>query len=120
MMAIARRVLLAGGYPAIFPTFPGYEEMFYKTATDEQLKFIHPYVRNYSKPMMRALRSISESNTKALSNIDPARMVTISQARRRYHENLHGKFGQKSIGLVSDAFPDPGACATGRDESVRI
>ncbi len=80
MMAIAKRVLLSGGHPVIFPTFPGYEEMFLKIASDEQLKFVHPYRRNVFETYDARYAIHSESNLKSLSNIDPARQAIHSRA----------------------------------------
>jgi aminopeptidase len=80
MLAIARRVLQAGGYPAIFPTFPDYDEMFFNTASDEQLKFVHPYKRELFETYDARFAIHSETNTKSLSNVDPTRLAIFSQA----------------------------------------
>ncbi len=94
MMAIAKRVLLAGGHPSIFPTFPGYEEMFYKTASDEQLKFIPPHVRNYVETYERRFAIISESNTKELIQYRSRPHGDHQPGVVRLDENLHGTFSQ--------------------------
>lgn len=105
MLAIARRVLLAGGYPAIFPTFPGYEEMFFKLASDDQLKFVHPYMRNLYETYDARFAIHSDSNTKALSNVDPAKMVTFGQARADIMKTFMERSAKKELGWSVVLFP---------------
>jgi aminopeptidase len=105
MLAIAKRVLLAGGHPAIFPTFPGYEEMFYKTASDEQLKYVHFYIHNMIETYDRRFAIISESNTKELSNVDPARMVITSQAWSGLMKTFMQRSAKKELGWSVTLFP---------------
>jgi aminopeptidase len=105
MIAIARRVLLAGGHPAIFPTLPGYEEMFFKLASDEQLKFVHYYQRNLYETYDARYAIHSESNTKSLSNIEPDRMVTFGKARADIMKTFMDRSAKKELGWSVVLFP---------------
>ena len=61
--------------------FPGMEEMMYKYGNDEQLKFLpEPYKQVMSTYDAR-IYVFSDSNTKALSGVDPAKSVIRSQSR---------------------------------------
>ncbi len=42
LIEIYKKVLQAGGYPYLTPIFPQIAEIFYKTANEDQLKFIDP------------------------------------------------------------------------------
>jgi aminopeptidase len=108
MMAIARRVLLAGGHPAIFPSFPGYEAMFFKLASDEQLKFVHHYQRNLYETYDARFAIHSEINTKSLSNIDPARMVARGQAFADIMKTFMERSAKKELRWSVTLFPTQG------------
>ena len=79
--AVFAKVLQAGGYPFVMATLPGMEDIMYKYGNDEQLKFLpEPYMQVMSTYNAR-IYVFSDSNTKALSNVDPAKTVIRSQSR---------------------------------------
>ena len=77
-----REVLLAGGQPHVDLRLPDLDEVYYRTASDEQLATV-PQVSRYLMQHANAQLSIlSDVNTKALTGIDPARMALAQSARR--------------------------------------
>lgn len=86
LKAIYAKVLEAGGHPLAMLEAEGMEEVFYKCASDEQLKYVHAPVRYVAENYDVDIYVISETNTKALSQIDPAKMVMRSQATRELTE----------------------------------
>ena len=79
--AVFVKVLQAGGLPYIMPSLPGVEELLYKYGSDKQLQFVpEPYKLVMSTFDCRIV-VFSDSNTKALSNVDSAKMVLRSQSR---------------------------------------
>ena len=75
LKAVYAKVLQAGGHPLMMASLDGQEELFYRYASDEQLKYI-------PEPLKVALETYdvnisirADANTKALSGIDPAKMV---------------------------------------------
>jgi aminopeptidase len=105
MMAIAKRVLQAGGHPVIFPLFPGFEEMLYKTASDDQLKFVPLFIRDFVETYDARYYIYSESNTKALSNIDPSRMVIRAQAFTDISKIFMDRSAKKELRWTVTLFP---------------
>lgn len=75
------RVLQAGGHPFLVASLPDMEEIFYRYASEDQLR----HVPEPSKLIMETydvrISILAESNTRALSNVDPARTVIQQQAR---------------------------------------
>jgi len=79
--AVFVKVLQAGGLPYIMPSLPGVEELLYKYGNDKQLQFVpEPYKLVMSTFDCRIV-VFSDSNTKALSNVDSAKMVLRSKSR---------------------------------------
>jgi len=79
--AVFVKVLQAGGLPYIMPSLPGTEELLYKYGSDKQLQFVpEPYKLVMSTFDCRIV-VFSDSNTKALSNVDSAKMVLRSKSR---------------------------------------
>lgn len=74
IQAIYQRVMERGAYPVVLPTVPGLEEILYSHANDDQLTYISPVdelVRGTFDTLISAGGTV---NTRALSNIDPARL----------------------------------------------
>ncbi len=78
---IYARVLRAGGYPLMMLSLPGAEEIFFRDASEEQLKHVAPPVKLAFETYDVRITILAESNTRALSKVDPARMVTQQRAR---------------------------------------
>ena len=76
-----REVLQAGGHPLIMTPPSGIEEILFRYASDEQLQYIHEPVRLIREHYDVRISIASDANTKALSQIDPSRIVLFSQAR---------------------------------------
>nr|MBN1228166.1 aminopeptidase [Anaerolineae bacterium] len=77
-LEVYKYVLLAGGN-AFFQMSPaGSGEVFYKNASDEQLDFLNPLAMWTIENVDVDIALLADSNTKALTNIDPPK---ISRAR---------------------------------------
>jgi aminopeptidase len=79
--AVYAEVLKAGGHPIVFMEPDGLAEIFYKYASDEQLRFIHEPDKLITDKYDVSIGIGGTSNTKALSKVDPSRMVIRHQAR---------------------------------------
>ncbi|MFC2038942.1 aminopeptidase [Chloroflexota bacterium] len=75
------RVLQAGGYPMIMASLPGVEDIFFRYASDEQLKHVSKPAELIMETYDVRISILAESNTRSLSNVDPARIVTERRAR---------------------------------------
>jgi len=77
---IFARVLQAGGHPLIMVSLPGTEELFYKHASEEQLKHVPKPLELIAETYDVRITIISDSNTRALSRVDPQKVVTQQRA----------------------------------------
>jgi aminopeptidase len=81
LKAIYAKVLQAGGHPFFLLSPSGISDIFYKYASDDQIKHITPPTQLIMETYDVRIVVISDTNTKELSNVDPAKMVMRSQAR---------------------------------------
>src|SRR5688572_10022826 len=82
LVEIYRKVLAAGGHPFVKMAPEELEEIFYKSACDEQLRFISPIAAFEYEKIDCSIGVWADDNTKALSNCDPKR-IGLSQAARK-------------------------------------
>ncbi len=81
LKAIYVNVLKAGGYPYIVSAPSGLDELFYKYASDDQLKHVPPPTKLIMDTYDVRISIGGDSNTKELSSIDPAKIVKCQQGR---------------------------------------
>jgi aminopeptidase len=79
---IYARVLQAGGHPFLMMAAQGLEELFFKYASEEQLKHIPPPAKLLYETYECRIAIGGEENTRALSSVDPAKLVTHQAARK--------------------------------------
>ncbi len=78
---IYARVVQAGGNPFMMLNLPGTDEIFFRYASDDQLKFVpKPLELIYDTYDVR-FSIVAETNTRALSNVEPRKTVLHQQAR---------------------------------------
>jgi aminopeptidase len=77
---IYSKVIKAGGLPFNLFQIPGTSEIFFRTANDDQLQYIPEPIRLAYETMDVNINIIAEENTKALTSVDPSRMVLRSRA----------------------------------------
>ncbi|MGB8252130.1 MAG: aminopeptidase [Anaerolineaceae bacterium] len=102
---IYRQVLKAGGHPFILATIPGVEEIFFKTANDEQLEFIHEPYRYLFDTYDARFAIICDVNTKELTNIDPTRMAIARKSRRDIFNRFIERIAKKEMLWTGTLFP---------------
>jgi len=79
--SVFRLVLERGAHPAVQVSLPGLSEVFFRTASDQQLNYITPDERLGPEQADALLRILSESNTRALTGVDPQRQQIFQRAR---------------------------------------
>ena len=82
LMACYRRVLEAGGNPRLSVGFEEAQEVFLAEASDDQLEFLDPISKFQADSIQVAIRIRATENTRALANMDPARLAKTMIARR--------------------------------------
>ena len=81
LKAIYTNVLQAGGHPFLTMSPQGIDDLFYRYASDEQIQHVPPPTKLIMDTYDVRISIIGESNTKELSNIDPAKIVMHQKAR---------------------------------------
>ncbi|SNB62292.1 aminopeptidase [Thermoflexus hugenholtzii] len=82
LLTLYRQVLERGAYPHLLVSLPGAAEIFYRVAEDHQLTFVSPIDRLVVETFDVLISVLSETNTRSLSTVDPARQAKASAARR--------------------------------------
>jgi aminopeptidase len=81
LKAVYVRVLQAGGHPLLLSSLPDIDEVFFRYASDEQIKHVPKPIELIMGTYDVRISILAESNTKALSNVDPHKIVLHQQAR---------------------------------------
>jgi aminopeptidase len=81
LKAIFVKVLQAGGNPFFVISPDGINELFYRYASDDQLKHVPPPTKLMMETYDVRISIGGESNTKELNSVDPAKIVMRQQAR---------------------------------------
>jgi aminopeptidase len=103
--AVFIKVLQAGGLPYVMPSLPGIEELVYKYSNKKQLQFVpEPYKLVMNTYDCRIV-VFSDSNTRALSNVDSAKMVLRSQARRELMQIMMKRSAAGELRWVLGPYP---------------
>jgi aminopeptidase len=92
LKAMYVKVLQAGGHPLMDAGPAGVEELFFRHASDQQLQYIHQPTRLIMDTYDVRISIGGDDNTKALTNVDPSRMVLRKQA----HTELMKTFLRRS------------------------
>jgi aminopeptidase len=104
-----RQVLLRGGHPLIMVDVPGIQPIFFSTANDEQLRFISPVRKLIVDTFDVRIRIESESNTRELTGVDPARQALHSEATGPLLETILERSARGEMRWVVGLFPTDAA-----------
>ena len=89
---VYRETLLAGGHPFTRVALPDGAPIFYASAKKHQLEFVSPIAECEIDHIDKLMAIRSSNNTKALSNVDPARQAAVARAgaplRQRYQDRV--------------------------------
>jgi aminopeptidase len=102
---IYRQVLERGGYPHILLHLPDEDEIFFAHAKDDQLDFTPTFQKTVAEEFEVYIRARSDMNTRALSNVDPARQARLQKAVAPVRNMLMKRGGDKSLQWVLTQFP---------------
>ncbi|MFW9997764.1 MAG: aminopeptidase [Candidatus Odinarchaeota archaeon] len=80
---IYREIIQAGGHVVRMDfSFNGQTEIFYKYASEEQLKYENPFLLEVISKATKLIAIYSEYNTKGLTNVDPEKKKIFAEARK--------------------------------------
>ncbi len=105
LKAVYTKVLQAGGHPLLLPSLPGIDELLYEYGDDEQLRHIPEPTRLIIETYDVRISVRGAANTKALSNVDPARMVLRNQAQTELMKTFMERSASGALRWVGTLFP---------------
>lgn len=105
LKAIYTRVLLAGGYPTMMAGLPGLDEILFRNASDDQLQHVPGWQKEIISSYDVRISIGAEHNTKALTGVDPTKMVTYSQGHRELMEIALRRSAAKELRWTVALFP---------------
>ncbi|MDD5467342.1 MAG: aminopeptidase [Anaerolineales bacterium] len=105
LKAIYARVLQAGGLPMTWISLFEMQEILYRTASDEQLQFVPEPYKLAMETFDAEIHIMGDENTKALSNIDPQRMVTRRKAFAEINHAFLERAARKEVRWTLALFP---------------
>jgi aminopeptidase len=82
VQAVYEEVLKAGGLPIVQLSLSQQAPAFYKYANDEQLAWIPPTAQWVAENVDNRIVIMADTNTRALSSVDPAKQAIVSKARK--------------------------------------
>lgn len=103
------RVLRAGGHPLMMASLSGIDELFFRCASDEQIKHVPRPLELIAETYDARITILAESNTRSLSNVDPGKVVLQQQAqaglmRTFLRRSAAGEFRWTVAPFPTDAF----------------
>lgn len=103
--AVYAKVLQAGGHPLLLPSLDGTDELLYRHASDEQLQHVPEPLKLVLETYDVNIGIKSLVNTKALSSIDPAKMVLRNQAHSELMQTYMQRAAAGELRWVATLFP---------------
>jgi len=125
-LAVIEQVIKMGGHPHItagsgyyhLDLVPGASELLLKYGSDEQLKYLNPIELMAVRDFDVRIAIKADTNTKALSGVDPKRVAMITSARRVLTETLMNRSAVGELRWCVTLFPTD-ANAQDADMSLR-
>ncbi len=115
-LAVIEQVVKLGGHPHItggggyyhLDLVPGAMELLLKYGSDEQIKYVNPIEQMVVNEFDVRIAIKSDSNTKALSGVDPRKIAMLTSARRELSDALFRRTATDELRWVVTLFPTEG------------
>lgn len=105
LQATYKYTLLRGGHPIMRPIIPGITELMFQHASDEQLQYLSPIDRWSIENADGLIRVMSETNTRSLTGVDPARQQLAQKARGEIRQTMMNRAATGDLAWVLTLFP---------------
>ncbi len=105
--AVFREALALGANPYVRTTLDGIEELYYKHASDEQLRFISDLDRMEFEQPNAMLVILGRSNTRELTNVPPARISKRREANRVLQQRYMERAARGELHWCLTQYPTP-------------
>ena len=105
LKAVYAKVLQAGGHPLMLVSLPETEELFFRYASDEQLQHVPEPIKLAVETYDVSIGIRGAANTKALSNVDPPKMVLRNQSQAEIMRIHMQRMAAGELRWVGTLFP---------------
>lgn len=105
LQEIAREVIERGGHPVAVPSIRGAGPTLLAQGSDAQLEYISPVERFVREEADIVINVMAETNTRALSGVDPARQAIYQKARRPLFERFMARAATGEMEWTLTLFP---------------
>jgi aminopeptidase len=105
ILAVYQRVLERGGNPWLRIGLDQTGEIFFKVASDAQLTFVPAVEKQLIEDIDARITVWTETNTKAFTNVDPAKQARSGAAFRPIFERFLERAARKELRWVGTAYP---------------
>lgn len=103
--ALYKEVTQAGAHTLLSFNPPRFDEIFYKYASEEQLKYTPQDMLHNGDICTKRIRIIAPNNTRALSNVDPKKLALASKARGPILEKMMARSAAGEVDWVVTLHP---------------
>ena len=103
--AVYREALAAGAHPFVRVTVDGLEEIYLKTASDEQLRFVSDLQRAETEQITASLGIRGGWNTRELTQVDPKRVALRREATREMGRRFLERAGKEELRWCGTQYP---------------
>jgi aminopeptidase len=95
---VYQEVVKAGGHAVRLTfSFNGQMEIFYKYASDEQIKYVDPLFLELIKKVDKSIDIYSEYNTRELTNVSPEKKVLLAESRKELNTIFLDRAAKKDL-----------------------
>lgn len=107
MEALYEQLIRAGAY--VKTTFhpPAWDEIFFKYASEDQLKHTCPFTLNEASLCDKRIRLIAPANTRALSHVDSKKQTLFSKANEPILSKVLTRSAEGDLDWVVTLYPTP-------------
>ena len=105
LRAVYAEVVEAGGYPVMVPVFTGIQKVLFDQGTDDQLQWISPLERFTREVADVTIAILADSNTRALSSVDPDRQAVFQGARRALFKTYMQRDAEGTLAWTLTQYP---------------
>jgi aminopeptidase len=103
--AVYREAIQAGAHVVTRVTLDGLDEIFLKQASEEQLRYVSPLALHEVEQIDASLTIWADSNTKALSGVDPKRAALVQQTRQPIMRRFMERAAAGDLNWCGTLFP---------------
>jgi len=106
---VYKKALLAGAHPYVRIYDEDLSEIFYKFASDDQLKFVSPIAEYEIRKIDARLSILGPKNTKFLTNVDSKKQALHHAATEKLHRIFLNRAAKKELRWCLTQYPTPAA-----------